>query len=139
MYAMSDDKLLPRFLQNKNSRGALTWAVTFFASMAILIVFWAKEFDKILSFTIFLDSFGMALSAGSVFILRKRTANLNGTGIYQMKLYPLLPIIFIASYIFVAISIAADSYQTALTGIAVFAAFLIIYFAVYKKQLKQPG
>ncbi|MES1226562.1 MAG: APC family permease, partial [Bacteroidota bacterium] len=137
MYAMSDDKLLPGFLKNKNSKGALTWAVTFFASMAILVVFWAKEFDAILSFTIFLDSFGMALSAGSIFILRKRTANLNGTGIYQMKLYPLLPIIFIASYIFVAISIAADSYQTALTGVAVFAAFLIIYFAVYKKQFKQ--
>ena len=139
MYAMSDDKLLPRFLQNKNSKGALTWAVTFFAALAILVVFWAKEFDAILSFTIFLDSFGMALSAGSIFILRKRTANLDGTGIYQMKLYPLLPVIFIASYIFVAISIAADSYQTALTGVAVFAAFLIIYFAVYKKQLKQPG
>jgi basic amino acid/polyamine antiporter, APA family len=137
MYAMSEDRLFPDFFKNKNSKGALTWSVTFFASLAILIVFWAKEFDKILSFTIFLDSFGMALSAGSIFILRKRTANLNGTGIYQMKLYPLLPVIFIASYIFVAISIAADNYQTALKGIAVFAAFLIIYFTVYKKQLKQ--
>lgn len=138
MYAMSDDKLLPGFLQNKNSKGALTWAVTFFAALAVLVVFWAKEFDAILSFTIFLDSFGMALSAGSIFILRKRTANLNNTGIYQMKLYPLLPIIFIASYIFVAISIAADSYRTALTAIAVFTAFLILYFATYnKKQPKQ--
>jgi APA family basic amino acid/polyamine antiporter len=135
MYAMSDDKLLPRFFQQKNSKGALKWAVTFFAALAALVVFWAKEFDTILSFTIFLDSFGMALSAGSIFILRKRTAHLNGTGIYQMKLYPLLPIIFIASYIFVAISIAADNYQTALTGAGVFAAFLVIYFAVYKKQL----
>ncbi|MES1218805.1 MAG: serine/threonine protein kinase, partial [Bacteroidota bacterium] len=97
--------------------------------------FWAKEFDTILSFTIFLDSFGMALSAGSIFILRKRTAHLNGTGIYQMKLYPLLPVIFIASYLFVATSIAADNYQTALTGIGVFAAFLLIYFVVYKKQI----
>ncbi len=135
MYAMSADKLLPRFFQNKNSRGALKWSVSFFAALAALVVFWAKEFDTILSFTIFLDSFGMALSAGSIFILRKRTAHLNGTGIYQMKLYPLLPIIFIASYIFVAISIAADNYMTALTGISVFAAFLVIYFAVYRKQL----
>jgi len=137
MYAMSDDKLLPSFLQNKNSRGALTWAVTFFAALAILVVFLQKEFDKILSFSIFLDSFGMALSAGSIFILRKRTAHLNNAGIYKMKLYPLLPIIFIVSYLFVATSIAVDSYKTALTGVAVFSAFLIIYFAVYKKQLNQ--
>ena len=136
MYAMSDDKLLPGFLQNKNSKGALTWAVTFFAALTILVVFWQKEFDKILSFTIFLDSFGMALSAGSIFVLRNRTANLNNTGIYQMKLYPLLPIIFISSYIFVAISIAVDNYKTALTAIGVFTAFLILYFAAYKKQLK---
>jgi APA family basic amino acid/polyamine antiporter len=139
MYAMSEDKLLPGFLQNKNSKGALTWSVTFFAALAALIVFWAKEFDSILSFSIFLDSFGMALSAGSIFILRKRTVHLNNSGIYQMKLYPVLPIIFITSYLFVAASIAADSYKTALTGIAVFSAFLIIYFTVYKKQLKQQG
>jgi APA family basic amino acid/polyamine antiporter len=138
MYAMSDDKLLPGFFQNKNSKGALTWAVTFFAALAVLVVFWTKEFDKILSFTIFLDSFGMALSAGSIFILRKRQEDLNHSGIYQMKLYPLLPIIFITSYLFVAASIAADSYQTALTGVAVFAVFLVIYFAVYKKKTIQP-
>lgn len=137
MYAMSDDKLLPGFLQKKNSKGALTWAVTFFAALAILVVFWAKEFDAILSFTIFLDSFGMALSAGSIFILRKRTANLDGSGIYRMKWYPLLPVIFILSYIFVAISIAADSFKTALTGVAVFSVFLVVYFTVYKKQIKQ--
>ncbi|MGC4035736.1 MAG: APC family permease [Chitinophagaceae bacterium] len=139
MYAMSDDKLLPAFLKDKNSRGALKWAVTLFAALAIIVVFWSKEFDKIINFSIFLDCFGMALSAGSIFILRKRTANLDGTGIYQMKLYPLLPIIFITSYIFVAISIAADSYQTALTGVAVFTAFLILYFSVYKKASQSPA
>jgi APA family basic amino acid/polyamine antiporter len=135
MYAMSEDRLFPGFFRQKNSKGALKWAVSFFAALAVLIVFWAKEFDTILSFTIFLDSFGMALSAGSIFILRKRTTHLNRSGIYQMKLYPLLPIIFIASYIFVAASIAADNYRTAVTGAAVFAAFLVIYFVVYKKQI----
>ena len=136
MYAMSDDKLLPSFLKQKNQKGALKWAVSLFAALAILVVFWAKEFDTILSFSIFLDSFGMALSAGSIFILRKRTAHMDGSNIYKMKLYPLLPLIFIASYLFVAMSIAADNYRTALTGAAVFSGFLVIYFLVYKKQNK---
>jgi len=136
MYAMSEDKLLPAFLKQKNRKGALKWSVSLFAALAALVVFWAKEFDTILSFTIFLDSFGMALSAGSIFILRKRTAHMDGSDIYKMKLYPLLPLIFIASYLFVAVSIAADNYKTALTGIAVFSGFLVIYFLVYKKQNK---
>ena len=47
-----------------------------------------------------------------------------------MKWYPLLPLIFIAAYIFVGTSIAFNTPDLALIGTAVFAAFLIIYFVV---------
>jgi len=57
---------------------------------------------------------------------------LDGTGIYKMKLYPLLPLIFIAAYIFVGISIWVNTPDLAWTGLAVFGAFLIIYFLVTK-------
>jgi APA family basic amino acid/polyamine antiporter len=46
-----------------------------------------------------------------------------------MKLYPLQPIIFIAAYIFVAISIAVQTPSTALTGVVVLAAFMVLFFA----------
>jgi APA family basic amino acid/polyamine antiporter len=72
----------------------------------------------------------MATSAATIFILRKRTKHLDGTGIYKMKLYPLLPLIFISAYIFVGTSIAFDTPDLALIGTGVFAAFLIIYFLV---------
>ena len=74
----------------------------------------------------------MATSAATIFILRKRTKHLDGTGIYKMKLYPLLPLIFIAAYIFVGISIAFNTPDLALIGTGVFTAFLIIYFLVTK-------
>jgi len=131
MYAMSDDKILPAAFQKKNKRGALTLALSVFAILAALSVFWAKEFDKLLSFTIFLDCFGMVLSAGSIFIIRKRTAHLNDTGIYKMKLYPLLTLIFMAAYSFVAISIAMDyknNDNAALVGLSVLAFFMVVYF-----------
>lgn len=140
MYAMSEDKILPRVFQKKNSRGALTLALTLFAALASIVVFWAQEFDTLLSFTIFLDCFGMVLSAGSIFIIRKRTAHLNGTGIYSMKLYPLLPLIFIAAYSFVAISIAFDyknNHYAALVGLSVLAFFIAIYFLA--KALKKKN
>ncbi|HRO69499.1 MAG TPA: amino acid permease [Chitinophagaceae bacterium] len=135
MYAMSQDKILPQSFTKRNSREALTLALTLFAGAGALIVFWAQEFDKILSFTIFLDCFGMALSAGSIFIIRKRTSYLNDTGIFSMKLYPLLPIIFIIAYLFVAISIALDyrnNNYAALVGLGVLAFFVILYFLVKK-------
>jgi APA family basic amino acid/polyamine antiporter len=140
MYAMSEDKILPAAFQQRNKRGALTLALSVFAVLAALSVFWAKEFDTLLSFTIFLDCFGMVLSAGSIFIIRKRTAHLNGTGIYSMKLYPLLTLIFMAAYSFVAISIAVDyknNHYAAAIGLSVLAFFMIIYFIA--KGVKKPG
>jgi basic amino acid/polyamine antiporter, APA family len=132
MAAMSDDKILPPAFNRRSVKTeALTTSLTVFSIMCVLIVFWAKQFDTILSFTIFLDCFGMVFSSASIFIIRKRTAYLDNTGIFKMKLYPLLPIIFIAAYTFVGISIAADyknNNYAALTGLLVLVAFMIIYF-----------
>ena len=131
MYAMSKDGILPKAFQKKDEKkDVLTISLTVFAAMGIIVLFFAKEFDQILGFTIFLDSIGMATSAATIFILRKRTKHLDGTGIYKMKLYPLLPLVFIAAYIFVGISIAFNTPDLALIGTGVFAAFLIIYFLV---------
>ncbi len=133
MYAMAEDKILPAAFTKRNKKDALTLALSVFAGLAAIIVFWAREFDTLLSFTIFLDSFGMALSAASIFVIRKRTAHLNGTGIYSMKLFPVLPLIFIAAYVFVAISIAMDyknNDYAALIGIGVLAFFTGVYFLV---------
>ncbi|MEO6187921.1 MAG: amino acid permease, partial [Ginsengibacter sp.] len=129
MAAMSDDKILPAALGRRNIRtGALTHSLTIFAAMSVLIVFWAKEFDTILSFTIFLDCFGMIFSAASIFIIRQRTAHLNKSEIYSMKLYPLLPLIFIAAYTFVGASLFITETKTSLVALAVLAVFILIYF-----------
>jgi basic amino acid/polyamine antiporter, APA family len=129
MYAMSEDRILPPVFGKTNERtGALVTSLSVFAALCALIVFWAKEFDTILSFSIFLDCFGMILSAGSIFVLRKRTAHLNNTGIYQMKLYPLLPLIFIAAYVFVAISLLITETKLSLIGIGVLTGFVVLYF-----------
>ncbi len=135
MYAMSKDGILPKPFQKKEEKkDVLTVSLTVFAAMGIIVLFFANEFNQILSFTIFLDSIGMATSAATIFILRKRTKHLDGTGIYKMKLYPLLPGVFIAAYIFVGISIAVNTPDLALIGTGVFAAFLIIYFLVTRFQ-----
>jgi APA family basic amino acid/polyamine antiporter len=136
MYAMSGEGVLPKVFSKQNPRNeVLTVSLTVFAAMCIVILFFAQTFDKILNFTIFLDCFGMVASSATVFVLRKRTRHLDGTGIFKMKFFPLVPLIFMAAYCFVGISIAIQTPYTALTGVAVLAAFMVIYF-VFKKPGK---
>jgi APA family basic amino acid/polyamine antiporter len=131
MFAMSEDKVLPAFFAKKTvKRDVLIVSLTAFAAICIITLLFAKTFDQILNFTIFLDSLGMATSAGALFILRKRTRHLDQTGIYSMKLYPLQPIVFIAAYLFVAFSIFWQSPGTAGIGLLILLGFLGIYWMV---------
>jgi APA family basic amino acid/polyamine antiporter len=135
MYAMSKDGILPGvFAKTDEKRGVLTVSLTVFAAICIVVLFFANTFEKILGFTIFLDSIGMATSAATIFILRKRTKHLDGTGIYTMKWYPLLPLVFMIAYTFVGISIAINTPELAATGLAVFAVFLGIYFLAVRNK-----
>ncbi|MEQ1796316.1 MAG: APC family permease [Lacibacter sp.] len=137
MYAMGEDGSLPKLFAKQNEKNnVLTFSLTIFAAMCLVILFFAQEFEKILTFTIFLDCFGMVLSSATIFWFRKKTKHLDGTGIYKMKLFPLMPLIFIAAYLFVGISISVADSAAALTGLAVLAVFVLIYFLFHKKKVQ---
>ena len=140
MFAMAEDGSLPKIFTRQNEKtNVLTYSLTIFAAACIIILFFAQEFDKILGFTIFLDCFGMVLSSATIFWFRKKTKHLDDTGIYKMKLFPLLPIIFMAAYLFVGISIFADDPNTGLLGLGILAAFIILYFFAKKlNSLNKP-
>ncbi len=134
MQAMADEGVLPAsFARRSKKHQVLIKSLTLFASLSAFIVFWAETFDRILSFTIFLDCIGMALSAATLFILRKRQGK-SGSHIYNMKLYPLMPLIFIFAYIFVAVSIFIDTPYTALLGLAILGTFIGFYFIIKHKK-----
>jgi basic amino acid/polyamine antiporter, APA family len=127
--AMSDEGVIPKaFGRRTKNKNVPLVSLTVVTCASILIIFWAETFDQIMSFSIFLDCFGMILSAATIFKLRKTTAYLNGTGIYQMKLFPLLPIIFMLTYAFVATAIFIDKPYTGLLGVGILLAFIAIYF-----------
>lgn len=137
MYAMGEEGSLPKVFSRQNKKNVLTVSLTVFAAMCIIILFFAQTFDAILSFTIFLDCFGMIASSATIFKLRRETKHLDGTGIYKMRLFPLLPLIFIAVYAFVGVSITINTPNTALTGILVLVAFMIIYFVTQRFSSKR--
>ncbi len=134
MYAMGDDSSLPKAFAKRNEKtGVLTFSLTVFAAMCMVILFFSQQFEKILTFTIFLDCFGMVLSSATIFWFRKKTKELDNTGIYKMKLFPLLPILFMSAYLFVGTSIAIADPTAAIIGVGVLAAFVVIYFVAHRK------
>lgn len=137
VYAMSEEGVLPAiFKKVSTKRNVIVVSLTAFAALSLVTLFYGKSFDEILNHTIFLDSIGMATSAATIFILRKRAVGENVKNSYRMKLYPVLPLIFIAAYLFIGTSIAINTPKAAWVSALVFAVFFALYFVlrIFKKS-----
>ena len=135
MFAMSEDEVLPKLFQKKHSKTeALVPGLTVFAITTILITFFGKGVDDVLSFSIFLDCMGMSTSAATLFILRnKHQGDERVTGILK-KWTPILAAIFVMSYAFVAIAVVIDKPYAALTAVILIMIVLILYRLFYYKK-----
>ncbi len=135
MYAMAEDKVLPEIVKKVNRKTqVLTVALPLFAAVAIVTLFFSTSFDIIVNWVIFLDSIALASAAGSIFILRKRTKHLDKTGIYKMKLYPVMPLIYIGAYIFIAVNCVMTDPIGTTYGMMLFAALFLLYFIIQHKN-----
>jgi basic amino acid/polyamine antiporter, APA family len=128
MYAMSEEGILPRLFRIKTKQtDVILYSLTAFALTIITTLFFTSTFEKILNYSIFLDCIGMSTSAATLFILRRRKMG-EQANIFRMKLYPLLPMIFILVYILVALSVAIDDWRAARYGSLLFLGFFALYF-----------
>jgi basic amino acid/polyamine antiporter, APA family len=141
MYAMSDEGVLPPvFKKISSKKNVMVVSLSAFTALCLITLFYGKTFDKILDHTIFLDCIGMATSTATIFIFRKRGVGQLNENRYRMKLYPLLPLIFIAAYIFVGTSIAINTPKAAWVSALVFAVFFALYFVLrFFKKSAQPN
>ena len=135
MYAMSLDGILPKSFARKNGeKEVLTVSLTVFTLICIIVVFFASTFDRILGFVMILDSLGMATSAATIFYLRRTTKDLDQTGIYKMKAFPFMPVLFIIAYTFVGISSFIINPVFGWTAVVVFFALIGVYWIIKKNE-----
>ncbi|WPU97123.1 amino acid permease [Mucilaginibacter sabulilitoris] len=128
-YAMAEDGILPQRFRRVNQQTQVQeFGLSFFVAAVLIILFFVSSFQKILSYVMFFDTIGLSAAAVTIFILRKKTKHLNGSGIYTIKWYPLIPVIFIATYWFVTISIFIENPLAALICLCAFVVGLAIYF-----------
>jgi APA family basic amino acid/polyamine antiporter len=127
MYAMGEDRALPKMFATATKNGTMAVSLTTFTAIALITLLFAKTFDKLLNYTVFLDCISAAFAAATIFYFRRKTTD-DTTGIYKVSFYPVLPIIFIAAFLFVAFSIFASDPGTAAIGLAIFVVFAAAYF-----------
>jgi len=140
MYAMSEEGILPAAFKKKTRKhDAIVWSLTAFSLVIVLTLVFTSAVEKIINYTIFLDSIGMSTSAACLFILRRRKVGEERGDVYRMRLFPLMPLIFIFSYISVATSIVLDDPLTAGYGVLIFALFFLLYFIIRRTNRGEVG
>ncbi len=136
-YAMAEDGVLPqKFKQVNQNTQVQAFGLSFFVLTVILILLFVNSFQKILNYVMFFDTIGLSSAAASIFFLRKKTRHLDKTGIYTIKWYPVIPILFIITYWFVTITIFIANPMAAFICLCAFLTGLIIYFTT--KASKSP-
>jgi APA family basic amino acid/polyamine antiporter len=135
MFAMSEDKVLPAIFQKKHPKTeALVPGLTLFAFTTILVTFFGKGVDDVLSFSIFLDCLGMSTSAATLLILRRKNQGDGSVTGYLKRWTPVFCVIFVCAYAFVAVAVVIDKPYSALTAIILVGLVSIIYRLFYYKK-----
>ena len=131
-YAMAEDGVLPAIFKKVNPKTQVQeFGMSFFVAAIILVLFFVAKFGDMLKYVMFFDTIGLSMAAVAIFMLRKKTKELDGTGIYTIKWFPLVPAIFILSYWFVTINIFItfrSNPYAALICLAAYALGLAIYY-----------
>lgn len=126
--AMSEEGVLPKFFSRIDARyGVPVIALVVFTAMCMSILFFAKAFEQIVNYVIFLDALGLVAAAATIFVLRNRETG-KQLQPYKMKLFPVAPIFFMLAYAFVTFCIVLDKPISVLYGCYVLAFFLVVYF-----------
>lgn len=131
-YAMAEDKILPNIFKKVNSKTQTqAFGLSLFFLIILTTLFFIKDKDKLINYITFIDNLALAFATITVFILRKRMKEVTYTG-YHIRLFPLIPLIFIVVLLFVCVNIFISNMAEALTGLAIFLGAFPLYLLLKK-------
>jgi len=140
-YAMAEDGILPPIFKRLNPKTQVQeFGMSFFVVAILVILFFVGTFSDMLKYVMFFETIGVSVAAIAIFMLRKKTRDLDTTDIYTIKWFPLVPLVFILSYWFVTINIFIsfkENPYAALFCLAAYAVGLGIYFLSVRKQQRR--
>jgi len=132
-YAMADDGILPPIFKKVNPKTQVQeFGMSVFVALTLIVLFFVDSFSKLVKSVMFFDTIGLSLAALTIFILRKKMKNDDTSGIYTIKWFPLVPLIFIISYWFVTINIFVTFRENPYAGLICLGCYafgLMVYYA----------
>ena len=135
-YAMAEDNILPSVFKKLNERTmAQEFGLTFFVALMLISLFLLGTFEKIVNYVMFIDSLSLVSAAGTIFIFRMRAktgSDNNADGIYKLRFYPWVPLLFMLVLLIVMFNVLISDAQAALYGCIIFLAGLPLYVILRK-------
>lgn len=119
-YAMAEDKVLPDIFKKVHHRTQTQYfALSFFIFLSLVTYFFAQTFDNILRYVMFIDTISLATAAFALFLLRKKMKDIDYQG-YKIRLFPLIPIIFIGMILVCNVSLIYSEPEKCLIATGLF-------------------
>ncbi len=136
-YAMAKDGVFFKTLAKVHPKYKTPhYAMLFQCGWAILLIILFKDFHHLMTFATFMDILFMALAASTIFVFRRR--NKDQSPAYKLKLFPLIPILYLIVAIAFVINMILNIDSFAMVGLGIL--FLgiptYIFFERNKKSLK---
>lgn len=137
-YAMAEDGILPQIFKKVNPKTQVQeFGMSLFVVAILIILFFANSFSHVLNYIMFFDTIGLSVAALAIFKLRRKTKHLDGTDIYTIKWFPLVPIIFIVAYWFVTINIFITFKEDPFAALWCLSAY-VLGLAIYYIGARKP-
>jgi APA family basic amino acid/polyamine antiporter len=93
-YALSRDGLTFEFLGRAHPRWATPyWAINIQAAVAVILIAFLKDFDKLTTYFVVVEWFALLFSVGAVFVLRRKMPHVDRP--FRTPGYPWVPLLFL--------------------------------------------
>jgi len=140
-YSMAEDRTLPRPFMAVNPRTQTQeFGLLFLGGIILVSIFLLGTFENIVNYVMFLDTMTLAIVSSSIFILRRKS-RLSGEPYngYRVPLYPLLPFLFVAFMLTIAVNVLLTQTREALYGAGFFALGFPVFLIMRRVSKNLPA
>jgi APA family basic amino acid/polyamine antiporter len=132
-FAMAEDGLFPRWFAKRHHTTGVPVRSLLIQGFTASILATSGTFDQLTDYVVFSSWIWYALAAAGLFKFRKSSTDFTG---YKIKWFPAVPLLFIASSIWLMFQAIQANLQACLTGLLIITAGLPVYMTMRRVNVK---
>jgi len=124
--AMGRDGVLPKlFAQSDETKGVSVSALTVFTAISLISVYAGESFERILNYTIFIDSIGLGVGMATLYRLKGKPLSI---------MTHVIALIFISACVFTGLNIFMFDTNAGIYGSILFVTVMVLGYIITKKM-----